>query len=192
MDHMDLPSLTRFAQTTPVIPAALTSDILRCTGLKKIREMRWDDKHRVQTDRGDIEIEAVEVNHWGRRWPNEKIDRGYNGYIIRRERKALLFAGDTARTTLFADLCARGPFEAAVMPIGAYNPWIRSHCTPEQAVEMANAAGAKYFVPVHHQTFKLSDESMSEPIERLQKALSDEPDRIALRRVGETVVSPNA
>ena len=76
------------------------------------------------------------------------------------------------------------------MPIGAYHPWIWNHCTPEEAVEMANAAGAHYIVPIHHQTFKLSDEPMNEPIERLEAALAQELERLALRGVGETFVVP--
>jgi L-ascorbate metabolism protein UlaG (beta-lactamase superfamily) len=55
---------------------------------------------------------------------------------------------------------------------------------------MANEAGAKYIVPVHHQTFKLSDEPMDEPIQRFQKALENEPERIALKDIGETFVLP--
>ena len=35
------------------------------------------------------------------------------------------------------------PTDVIVVPIGAYNPWIASHCTPEQAVEMADAADGK-------------------------------------------------
>ena len=78
------------------------------------------------------------------------------------------------------------------MPIGAYQPWIRNHCTPEEAVAMANRAGAGYIVPVHHQTFRLSDEPINEPIERITGALSREPQRLALRRIGETFVCPRA
>src|SRR2546427_6836363 len=70
-------------------------------------------------------------------WPSE-LNRGYNGYVLRREGKAILFGGDTAETPLFTALRSRGPFEAAIMPIGAYRPWIWNHCTPEQAVRMAN------------------------------------------------------
>ena len=99
----------------------------------------------------------------------------------------ILFGGDTARTELFAVLRSRGPFDAAIMPIGAYRPWIWNHCTPEEAVEMANAARAKYIVPVHHQTFKLSEEPLNEPIERFEEALAKEPERIGLKRVGESV-----
>ena len=114
--------------------------------------------------------------------------RGWTGFVVEREGRRLLIAGDTAHTPLFHEHRRYGPFEAAVMPIGAYDPWIRYHCTPEQAVAMADAAGARLFVPVHHQTFRLSREADREPIERADAALAHETGRLALRDVGETVV----
>ena len=83
-----------------------------------------------------------------------------------------------------------GPIDVAIMPISAYNPWIQSHSTPEQAVQMANAAGARFVAPVHHQTFRLSLESFREPIERFEAALGKTPERIALREIGETFMVP--
>ena len=190
MDHMDLPSLSRFPKDTFTVTAAKTSDILAGLRLQNLREVRWGDKPLFKGRQGELEIEAVEVKHWGKRFPNEEIDRGYNGFILRREGKSLLIGGDTAKTDAFAALRSKGPFEVAIMPIGAYNPWIRSHCTPEEAVGMANAASARYIIPVHHQTFKLSDEPMTEPLERVQEALKAEPQRLALKQVGETFTLP--
>jgi len=116
--------------------------------------------------------------------------RGYNGYLFEREGRRVIFAGDTALTDSFGDLRERGRIDLAIMSIGAYNPWIRSHCTPEQAIEMANAAGAEFIMPVHHQTFRLSFEPFREPIERFENALRHQPERIALREIGETFVLP--
>jgi L-ascorbate metabolism protein UlaG (beta-lactamase superfamily) len=189
MDHMDLPSLQHFAPDTFTVTAKKTSDILESTGLKKVNELAWNDRTTFHCAKGDLEIEAFEVKHWGERWPS-KQPRGYNGYLLRRENKVLLFGGDTAQTSLFSEVRDRGPFEAAIMPIGAYQPWIWNHCNPEQAVELANLAGARYIVPVHHQTFRLSNEPMHEPIERFTAALAKEPERIALRQIGETFVCP--
>lgn len=189
MDHTDLPTLRRFPASLTTITAAETTDVLSRTRLREIRELRWNDQFTFRGPKGELQVQAVEVRHWGQRWPSEKV-RGYNGYILRREGKAVLFAGDTAKTPLFADLKARGPFELALMPIGAYRPWIWNHCTPEEAVAMADAAGARYLVPIHHQTFKLSDEPMMEPLERLQATLDSEKGRLALSRIGETFVCP--
>ena len=93
-------------------------------------------------------------------------------------------------TESFAVRRRHGPIDVAIVPIGGYNPWIQSHSTPEQAVQMANAAGARFIVPVHHQTFRLSLEPFREPIERFEDALSGTPERIALREIGETFVLP--
>jgi L-ascorbate metabolism protein UlaG (beta-lactamase superfamily) len=188
MDHMDLPSLRRLSRDTFTVTAKLTEDLLR-PHLKNVTELGWNERTVFRNPQGQLEIEAVEVKHWGQRWPSE-LNRGYNGYLLRREGRALLFGGDTARTDLFRDLRSHGPFEAAILPIGAYRPWIWNHCTPEQALEMANLARANYIVPVHHQTFRLSQEPMNEPIERLKEALTHEPERLALRRVGESFVCP--
>jgi L-ascorbate metabolism protein UlaG (beta-lactamase superfamily) len=189
MDHMDLPSLRRFPKSTFTITAQATQDVMAGTGLKRITELAWNEQTTFRNSQGELSVEAVEVKHWGQRWPSEK-SRGYNGYILRREGKTLLFAGDTALTPAVGQLRSRGPFELAIMPIGAYEPWIWNHCTPEQALEMANRTGARYIVPVHHQTFKLSNEPRNEPIERLEAALATEPERLALRRIGETFYCP--
>lgn len=189
MDHMDLPTLGKVGKTTFTVTAKATGDILAGTRVKELKELAWNE-HTVYRNRlGELRIEAIEVKHWGQRWPSD-LPRGYNGYILRREGKALLFGGDTALTPAIGQLKSRGPFELAIMPIGAYRPWIWNHCTPEQAVQMANAAGANYIVPVHHQTFRLSDEPRNEPIERLEAALTREPQRLALRRIGETFACP--
>ena len=189
MDHMDLPSLGFFPKQTFTVSAADTTDVIASSGLKQTTELRWGDRTRFQSANGDLEIEAFEVKHWGQRWPSERI-RGYNGYVLRREGKTLLFGGDTAHTPLFSNLRSHGPFSAAIMPIGAYDPWIWNHCTPEQAVEMADVAGAQFIVPIHHQTFRLSNEPMTQPIERFEAALQKEPARVAVRQIGETFVCP--
>jgi L-ascorbate metabolism protein UlaG (beta-lactamase superfamily) len=135
-------------------------------------------------------IRALEVKHWGARMGRDTW-RGYTGWVVEREGRRLLIGGDTAVTTTFKRHRQHGPFDAAVMPIGAYDPWIYNHCTPEQAVAMADAAGARLIVPVHHQSFRLSNEPFMEPIERIQEALAKEHDRLGVRAIGETVVIPS-
>ena len=132
-------------------------------------------------------MHAIQVKHWGARLQSDTY-RGYTGFVVEREGQKLLIGGDTALTPAFREHRRFGPFAAAIMPIGTYDPWIRNHCTPEQAIAMADAAGARLFVPVHHQSFQLSREPFHEPIERAQAALAAERDRLAVREIGETVV----
>jgi L-ascorbate metabolism protein UlaG (beta-lactamase superfamily) len=129
-------------------------------------------------------VRAVEVNHWGARLRTDTY-RGYNGYVIECGRHRVLFAGDTALTHCFRRLRSSRPYDLTIMPIGAYNPWIRYHCTPEEAWRMGNEAGSEFFLPVHHQTFALGREPLLEPIERFHGAAGREHRRIALRNIGE-------
>jgi len=191
-DHLDLRTLGRFDESTTVITARATSDLLRRTRFREINELDWGEHKILKTASGEIDISAFPVKHWGARKRHDDY-RGYNGYVLEshgRGSRRIIFAGDTAMTESFAELRQRGDIHVAIMSIGAYNPWIRSHCTPEQAIEMATAAGARFIVPVHHQTFRLSFEPFREPIERFGPALRKTPERTALREIGETFVLP--
>ena len=188
-DHIDMRTLHCFDASPKVVTASRTGELLRWTRLRNTTELNWDEQTSLQTSVGKIDIVAVPVKHWGARRRRDS-HRGYNGYLLERNGHRILFAGDTAFTNSFAKLRAHGPIDLAIMSIGAYNPWIRSHCTPEQAIEMADAAGACFIMAVHHQTFRLSFEPLREPIERFEDALRAEPKRIALREIGETFVLP--
>jgi L-ascorbate metabolism protein UlaG (beta-lactamase superfamily) len=188
-DHFDLRTLRCFSKSTTVITARATSDLLRYTRFRNVTELDWGEAKTLNTASGEINVGALPVNHWGARKQRD-THRGYNGYLLEREGRRITFAGDTAMTNSFAKLRRRGEIDLAIMPIGAYNPWIRAHCTPEQAIEMANAAGARFIIPVHHQTFRLSFEPFREPIKRFEAALRKTPERIALREIGETFVLP--
>ena len=212
-DHFDLRTLRQLSRhcgaeavdsSAQVITAPRTSDLLRSTHFRKITELKWGDRFTASvtagkldglkpsslTSGGDgIDIIACRVNHWGARMRRDTY-RGYNGYLIERNGRRILYGADTALTGSFAELRSYGPIDLAIMSIGCYNPWIRAHSTPEQAVRMANDAGAKFIMPVHHQTFRLSFEPFREPIERFKAALGSQPERIALREIGETFVLP--
>jgi len=186
-DHLDTPSLASIRGKPAAVMAADISDLLPRRRYSSVRELRWNEAATVTTPKGDVLVRAIEVKHWGARIRRDTW-RGYTGWVIEREGRRILIGGDTAVTDAFNDHRRYGPFDAAVMPIGAYNPWIWNHCTPEQAVVMADAANARLIVPVHHQSFRLSNEPFMEPIERIQEALAKEHDRLALREIGETVV----
>ena len=183
MDHLDCATLRALPGRPQAIGAHATDDLLRDTSLRDVQTLRWGERTRIKTRRGSLLVRAFEVKHWGARWRYDSY-RGYNGYVLEREGKKLIFGGDTALTRSFRTLRRAGPYELAFMPIGAYRPWIGSHCTPEQAVGMANAAGARYVLPIHFKTFPLGREGTIEPLTRLEAAL--EPERLGWRDIGET------
>ncbi len=181
MDHLDTPSLRKLeGKGTRVVMAPETSDLIRAHRYAAVDELRWDQEIRV----GEATIRAFAVNHWGARMRTDTY-RGYNGYVIEAANRRILFAGDTAITDHFRSVKRSKPVDLAIMPIGAYNPWIRFHCTPEQAWKMAGDAGADRLLPVHHQTFHLSREPVGEPIERFVAAAGSATSRVVLKEIGE-------
>jgi L-ascorbate metabolism protein UlaG (beta-lactamase superfamily) len=186
-DHLDTPSLASLPGRPVAVMAAGTADLLPRWNFRSVHELAWNDSIRVVTPRGDAQVRAIEVRHWGARIQRDTW-RGYGGFVVEREGVRLLIGGDTAQTDAFRAHRQHGPFAAAVMPIGAYDPWIRNHCTPEQAITMADQAGARIIVPVHHQSFALGREPLYEPIQRAERVLAAEQGRLPVREIGQTAV----
>lgn len=179
MDHFDIGSLRALEKPgTTVVTARSTSDLLRVDRYRAVHELGWDQRIQV----GPLSITGLRVRHWGARMRNDTY-RGYNGYLIETATRRILFGGDTAATDDFRSVRTSRPVDLAIMPIGAYDPWIHAHCTPEQAVRMGDDAGTDRFLPVHHQTFRLSREPLLEPIHRFLTAAGE--GRVLTRAIGD-------
>jgi L-ascorbate metabolism protein UlaG (beta-lactamase superfamily) len=184
MDHTDLGTLSALPRDVPVIVQPGNGDLVR--RFHRVIELGWGD----QVEIAGIAVESVEVRHWGARMITDR-HRGYGGYVLRRGGRTIVFAGDTAYTHTLTPIGQRGAVDLAVLPIGAYDPWIANHASPEQAWQMARDLNARYVLPIHHSTFRLSREPLEEPVERLVAAAGPEAGRIALTRIGETFTLPD-
>lgn len=190
MDHLDLSSLGKFKRDIPVVMAKNTVDVVDELSLKQVHELDWGEKINI----GDVEVEALQVKHFGWRYPWEEdrsrgnwYGRSFNAYLISKNGRHVVFGGDTAHQEYFRRIGERGiSVDLAIMPIGAYDPWITNHCNPEQALEMSNHMSAQHVMPIHWRTFIQSYEPTLEPIERFKKALGEQHQRPALESVGQT------
>jgi len=185
MDHTDLGTLRRLPASTRVVVQSGNRDLVR--RFHRVDELAWGEN----LDAGGVRIESTEAAHWGARTITDR-HRGYGGYLIQKGGRTVLFAGDTAYTDLLDRYRSRGPIDLAILPIGAYDPWIANHASPEQAWAMFKALGAEYVLPVHHSTFRLSRESVDEPIRRFLAAAGRERWRVATSEIGATATIPTA
>jgi L-ascorbate metabolism protein UlaG (beta-lactamase superfamily) len=176
-DHLDRPTLYRLPKNIPIVTATHTRDLIVDLGFNRITEMKWGDQLHFDS----LTLTAWPVKHWGARTFFD-LHRGYNAYLIESPQKKVLYAGDTAYCESFRDL---PPVDLAIFGIGAYNPYITAHATPEQVLSMADDCRAERILPMHHSTFRLSHEPMEEPIARMQSALSGNPDRLVLHDIGQ-------
>lgn len=193
MDHMDYKTLKAFTEMYPgrldCVTAFNTKDVIEDLNWKSLRELDWLEELKLK----DVKLKAVEVVHRGSRYPGEKDrangfikdGRSYNAYILERNGKKILFGGDTAFTDKFKQYKDE-EVDIAIMPIGGYNPMRSQHCTPEEALVMAEYhLGAKNFVPMHCKTFD-SGKDLLEPLEWLKRSEKYYTIKIGLRDIGQT------
>ena len=180
MDHCDLGTLKRLPRRTQAVAQKGNTDLVR--RFRRVNELAWGEAVEVSGAR----IEAIEVNHWGARRLTDR-HRGYGGFLITKNGRAVVFGGDTAYTRAFSRLRQRfSRIDLAILPIGAYDPYIYAHANPEQAWQMRREMNADYILPMHHSTFRLSREPVDEPIRRMIAAAGSEQWRVCLSEPGET------
>jgi L-ascorbate metabolism protein UlaG (beta-lactamase superfamily) len=184
MDHCDLGTLRRLPRRTRAVVQKGNGDLVR--RFARVDELAWGESTEVNGAR----VESIEVNHWGARKLTDK-HRGYGGFLVEKRGRAIVFGGDTAYTQAFARLKRRGTsISLAILPIGAYDPYINVHASPEQAWAMRSEMGAQFILPMHHSTFRLSREPTDEPIRRMLAAAGREHTRVAVTEIGETWTLP--
>ncbi|MCS6807185.1 MAG: MBL fold metallo-hydrolase [Bacteroidota bacterium] len=181
-DHTDIPTLQMFSSSYPyaidVVCARNTADVIEHLPWKAVYELDWGQDISIHTaHQGSITIRALEVAHNGWRYPWERdrsngytvSGRSYNAYLLEKAGKRIVFGGDTAWTESFVELRSHG-VDVAMMPIGAYQGYESLHCTPEQALAMAEMMNAEVFIPIHFGTFYQTSEEPDEPLKRLYSA----------------------
>jgi len=185
MDHYDIPSLRRLPRNVPVIMARDTAEFVDGVGFSQLTELDWGQS----AEAGGVRIEATPARHWGRRYPWDR-ERGYNGYLLTKHGRTILFGGDTAYTDRLASALGGRRPDIVLLPIGGYDPYIANHASPEQAWSMFHELKARSLAPMHWRTFRLSHERPFEPYERLSTAVNGSRQHIAIRAVGDTWTLP--
>jgi L-ascorbate metabolism protein UlaG (beta-lactamase superfamily) len=165
-DHLDLPSLKAVGQ--PIVAGLGLTQFFAGHGLH-CAELDWWGATQV----GAVSVRFVPSQHWSRRGLGDANATLWGGFIIEGSSARIYHSGDTAYFEGFTEIAHRvGPIDAALLPIGAYEPaWFMSkqHMNPEEAVRAFSDLGARELLAMHWGTFQLTDEPMSEPPERLER-----------------------
>jgi L-ascorbate metabolism protein UlaG (beta-lactamase superfamily) len=173
-DHLHRPSLRAIARHTKrqrgtppaiVVPRDVR-DLVRRLGYREIIELDWWQTHRRDT----LSITHVPAQHWGARILAD-MHRGYGGYVVRNGRHSFYHAGDTGYFDGFREIGKRLKPELALLPIGAYYPphFQTVHTSPADAVRAFRDLGARWMVPMHYGSFRLTYEPLNEPLEWLSR-----------------------
>ncbi len=186
-DHLDLRTVKRINRdATVIVPPGLAGYFTRY-GFKDVRTMTWWEQAAVH----GVRVVVVPARHFKGRNP---VAGGlYQGYVIDGPYQ-VYFAGDTGWFEGLKEMGEMFKLDAALLPIGAYNPWsvFGHHMTPEQAIKALMVLGAGLMVPIHWGAFRLSLEPIDEPIERLKLAakVAGVEGRVAVLNPGDAVALP--
>ncbi|MGA8764897.1 MAG: MBL fold metallo-hydrolase [Candidatus Sulfotelmatobacter sp.] len=173
-DHLHRPSLRAIVQDTlrkrdsapAIIVPSHVSDLVSDLGFSEIIELGWWKTSRY----GNLAITHVPSRHWGARILKDS-HRGYGGFVLRAGKHSVYHAGDTAYFAGFSEIGRRLSPELALLPIGAYNPpqFRNVHTSPEDATRAFLDLKARWMVPMHYGTFRLSHEPVDEPVQLLER-----------------------
>jgi len=169
-DHFDYPTLRKLqSPNTIAVTAKNTKHLWREMDFKSIEEMHWSNCKAL----AGVRVQAIEGKHWGARLPwNRGMEA--NSILLSKNGINIFFGGDTGYTEMIQQQLKEIPIDLAIMGIAAYTPksFESSHATPEQAWKMSEEMSAKWVIPMHWGTFKLSGEPMDEPIARFRQAVA--------------------
>jgi L-ascorbate metabolism protein UlaG (beta-lactamase superfamily) len=188
MDHMDFPTLEHLAAAPLAVTPVGNGDRLRKLGYRRVVELDWWQAHAE----GPVAITLVPAKHWSMRAPWTRNDALWGGFVLAAPEGTVYHSGDTAWFDGFAEIGARHRIDWALLPIGAYHPrWFfePQHMDPDDALRAFEALGAKNFVAMHWGTFRLTDEPLGEPPERLRAGWNErglDPSRLWILDVGES------
>ncbi|HEY1952994.1 MAG TPA: MBL fold metallo-hydrolase [Gemmatimonadaceae bacterium] len=178
-DHLDSGTISRLVSR---YPAALwfcplgVGAFLRRHGAREITECDWWQEAAA----GTLHLTCVPAQHFSGRTLGRRDRTLWCGWTLQSINRRLFFGGDTALHPEFGTIGARcGPFDLAILPIGAYEPrWFMGsvHMNPEDCMKAVNDLNAVQrgkrvtLVAAHWGTFKLTDEPMDEPPVRMRAA----------------------
>ena len=171
-DHMDRGTLRTLTRRigAPIITGLGNDVYLRSTGAKIAATLDWWGEHRL--DDGST-VTYVPGQHASARGLGDQNRALWGGFIIERGGIRVYFAGDTGYCGVFREIRERrGPPDLALLPIGSYDPrWFMKmvHMNPEEAVQAHLDLEARHSIAMHFGTFRLTEEPVGEPAERLAR-----------------------
>jgi len=189
-DHLDYPTIRELAKLdTPFVTSLGVGAHLEAWGIKsqRINELDWWETYTLPG--AELSVTAAPSQHFSGRGLHDRNATLWSSMVIRSPRHTVFFSGDTGLTTEYTAIRERlGPFDLAMLEVGAYHPaWGDIHLGPDHALEALALLGAPTFLPVHWGTFALAMHDWDQPVEALLAAAPKQHVRLLLPRLGEPV-----
>ncbi|MFB9685406.1 MBL fold metallo-hydrolase [Amycolatopsis plumensis] len=187
-DHLDLATVRALVGSSDapfLVPLGVGAHLERWhVPAARIIELDWNEEATV----AGVRFVATPAQHFsGRGITND--DTLWTSWALLGPAHRVFYSGDTGYFDGFAAIGAEhGPFDAALIQIGAYAPqWPDIHMTPEEGVAAGLDVRAKLLVPVHWATFQLAMHPWGEPADRVWSEAKEADLPLAIPRPGERI-----
>lgn len=171
-DHFDVETLRRLVARDgcPVYVGLGNAEFLTEQGIATGHDLDWGQSAQV----GGVTIRAVPTQHWSNRSLYDSRRTLWAGFVFEGAGRRVYFGGDTGYGPHFAQTGEQlGPFDVALIPIGAYSPeWFMApqHISPPQAVQAFRDLRAAAAIGIHWGTFELADDAFGQEVQDLARA----------------------
>lgn len=191
-DHLDDETVRNIKHKDEIqvfVPLGLKSFFVE-RGYSKVKELDWNESVQI----GELEFLALPAVHDSARSANDRDKTLWASWSVANKIKKYYFIGDSGYSeSIFKNIGSLyGPFDYAILPIGAYQPrelmWM-SHVNPEEAVKIGKEVKADILVASHWGTINLSDEPVWEPPKKFRAAGFESgftEDKLWIMKIGET------
>lgn len=175
-DHLDLATLEKLqAAHDPLLVTPLGNDAVVRARVPAMRMATGDWGDRFDFD--DMAIHIEPAHHWSARGTKDRRMALWSGFVVDTPSGKIYYAGDTGfhDGIIYRQMAEKhGGFRLAILPIGAYEPrWFMEphHQNPDEAVRGMKLCKAAFAAGCHWGTFRLTNEAIEEPRDRLEEAL---------------------
>ena len=187
-DHLDYPTIRQLRKRpVPFVTSLGVGAHLEAWGVsaERILELDWWESHTLANT--GLTITAVPSQHFSGRTPKSRNTTLWSSLVIRSQRHAVFFSGDTGLTTEYQTIRQRlGPFDLIMLEVGAFHPaWGDMHLGPQNALKALALLGGGPFLPIHWGTFSLAMHAWDQPAEALLELGPKAGARLLLPRLGE-------
>ena len=187
-DHLDYPSIRELGKReVPFITSLGVGAHLEAWGVQpeRIIELDWWESHDLSNT--GLTVTAAPAQHFSGRGLKDRNATLWSSLVIRSQRNAVFFSGDTGLTTEYETIRERlGPFDLVMLEVGAFHPaWGDIHLGPENALQALALLGGGPFLPVHWGTFSLAMHAWDQPAETLLELGPKAGARLVMPRLGE-------
>jgi L-ascorbate metabolism protein UlaG (beta-lactamase superfamily) len=170
-DHLDTSSIVRLGTAPLYLTPLGYKDWFEDTlpGARVV-ELDWFETYTHQ----GITYRLLPAQHWTKRTLFDTNRRLWGSWLVEGGGRKVFFAGDSGYFEGYKEFGRKfGPVDAALMPVGLYEPrWFMKtyHMDPEEAIRASQEMGAKVIIPQQWGVFDLTDEPLDLPPQDYRKA----------------------